>query len=242
VTDGSDEKQLRVDLAAAFRLAAQEDLHESVANHFSVATSSDGRYFLINPLWRHFARISASDLVLLDSQEPSFVRGTVDATAWAVHGQMHAHVPHARCIMHLHPPFATALSCLADPELKPIDQNSAAFYQRIAITAYAGLAFDESEGLRLARALGDKRVLMMGNHGVLVVGDTVGETFSTLYYLERACRTLILAYSTGQKLKVLSHEIAKHTAESWEDGGRFGRAHFAECKRLLDEEDSSYAR
>lgn len=138
--------------------------------------------------------------------------------------------------------YATALSCLADPEIKPIDQTSARFYRRVAIdTEYGGMADNADEALRLTRAVAGKRVLMMGNHGVLVVGDSVAEAFDTLYHLERACRTLVLAYSTGRPLSILADEIAERTALSWEDGGAFASAHFAQMKRLLDAEQSCYA-
>jgi ribulose-5-phosphate 4-epimerase/fuculose-1-phosphate aldolase len=236
-----NERQLRIDLAAACRLASRLDWQEAVANHFSVATSADGRYFLMNPLWRHFSRIRASDFLLLDAHNESAQTLPLDPTAWAIHGTMHAQLRRARCILHVHPPYATAWSCLADPQIRPIDQTSARFFQRVAIdTHYGGLADNAAEGLRLTRALGEQRVLMMGNHGVLAVGDTVAETFDALYSLERACRTLLLAHSTGQPLRVLSDDIAEKTALSWEDGGAQAAAHFAQLKAVLDAEDSSY--
>jgi ribulose-5-phosphate 4-epimerase/fuculose-1-phosphate aldolase len=103
------------------------------------------------------------------------------------------------------------------------------------------MAKNADEGLRLTRALGDKRVLIMGNHGVLVVGDSIAEAYDALYHLERACQILVLAYSTGQPLHVLSDEIAEKTAQDWQDDGAFARAHFAQMKRLLDAEEPSYA-
>ncbi len=238
-----NERQLRIDLAAAFRLAAKADWHEAVANHFSVATSADGRHFLMNPLWRHFSSIRASDLLALDSHSTDLkALPPLDTTAWAIHGTMHATVPQARCILHVHPPYATALACLADPRILPVEQTSARFFNRVAIDQnYTGLADTAAEGARLAQALGDKQILMMGNHGVLVVGATVAETFDTLYHVERACRTLMLAYASGQKLAVLSDAVAEKTARAWEDNGAFARAHFAEMKRMLDTQDPSYA-
>jgi ribulose-5-phosphate 4-epimerase/fuculose-1-phosphate aldolase len=154
---------------------------------------------------------------------------------------MHAQLPRARCILHVHPPHATAWSCLADPNIKPIDQTSARFYKRVAIdTEYGGVADNAAEGLRLTRALSDKYVLMMGNHGVLVVGDTVAETFDTLYHLERACRTLLLAHSSGQPLRVLPDDIAQKTALAWEQEGAQAAEHFEQIKAVLDAEDKSY--
>jgi ribulose-5-phosphate 4-epimerase/fuculose-1-phosphate aldolase len=234
------EHQLRIDLAAAFRIAAKYDWHEAVANHLSLAVSPDGKKFLLNPLWRHFSKIKASDLVLLDAEAAP--PAEIDTTAWMIHGTMHAHLPHARCILHVHPPYATALSCLADPRIKPIDQTTARFFNRIAVdTHFGGMANTAEEGLRLTRALGAHNAMMMGNHGVLTTGATVAEAFDALYHLERACRTLVLAYSTGQALSILSEEIAEKTAAAWEDEGAFARAHFAEMKKILDEEDASYA-
>src|ERR1700691_2547714 len=187
-----NERHLRIDLAAACRLASRLDWQEGVANHFSVATSADGHYFLMNPLWRHFSRIRASEFLLLDAQaDIAATAALLDPTAWAIHGTMHAHLRRARCILHVHPPYATAWSCLAEPQILPIDQTCARFYKRIAIDAdYGGMADNAAEGLRLTRSLADQRVLLMGNHGVLVVGDTVAEAFDLLYSLERACRTL----------------------------------------------------
>jgi ribulose-5-phosphate 4-epimerase/fuculose-1-phosphate aldolase len=234
--------QLRVDLAAACRMAARFDWQEAVANHFSVATSADGRKFLMNPRWRHFSRMRASDVLLLDAQaHMADSELPVDRTAWAIHGTMHAQLPSARCILHVHPPHATAWSCLADPQIKPVDQTSARFYRRVAIdTDYGGMADTVAEGLRLTRALGDQRVLMMGNHGVLVVSDTVAEGFDTLYHLERACRTLLLAHASGQPLRVLPHDIAEKTALAWEQEGAQAAEHFEQMKALLDGEDRSY--
>jgi ribulose-5-phosphate 4-epimerase/fuculose-1-phosphate aldolase len=235
----SSEQQLRTDLAAAFRIAAKNDWHEAVANHLSLAVSPDGKKFLINPLWRHFSTIKASELVLLDTDAAP--PANIDKTAWMIHGTMHAKVPHARCILHVHPPYATALACLADPTIKPVDQTTARFFNRLAIdTQFGGMADNEEEGLRLAHALGTHNAMMMGNHGVLTTGATVAEAFDALYHLERACRTLVLAYSTGQKLSVLSDDIAEKTACAWEDGGAFALAHFAEAKRLLEIEDPSF--
>src|SRR5712672_2048195 len=152
----TNERQLRPDLAAVFRIIAKLGIHEAVANHFSAAVSADGRKFLMNPKWRHFSRIKASDLVLLDldAEEGLSGRPDVDPTAWAIHGQMHKLLPQARVVMHLHPPFATTIASLADPNIKPIDQNTARYFNRLAIdNSYAGMADSEQEGARLTRLL-----------------------------------------------------------------------------------------
>jgi ribulose-5-phosphate 4-epimerase/fuculose-1-phosphate aldolase len=240
----TDEWQLRVDLAAAFRLSAMHDWHEAVANHLSLAVSADGKKFLMNPRWRHFSRIRASDLMLLDADDPSTMErpDAPDLTAWSIHGRMHANVPQARCIIHLHPPYATALASLANPELLPIDQNTARFYNRVAFDQdYGGMANTDAEGDRLGAMLGNKQIMMMGNHGVLVCAPTVAEAFDLTYYLERASRNLILAYSSGQQLHVMSNEVAERTAQEWEADRAQFLAHFAEMKAILDARDPSYA-
>ena len=234
---------LRVDLAAAFRLAVDMQWHESVGNHFSVAVSADGRQFLMNPRWVHFSLIRASDLLLLDSGDTQTMSrpGAPDASAWCIHGRIHARVPRARCILHVHPPYASALAALADPTLKPIDQNSARFFNRLAIDRdYSGIADQLEEGERLVRVLGPHNSMLMGNHGVLVTAATVAEAFEELYFLERAAKTLVLAYSTGQPLNVLSDEVAEKTAQCWDEYRDSAFAHFRDLKYMLDEKDSSY--
>jgi ribulose-5-phosphate 4-epimerase/fuculose-1-phosphate aldolase len=240
----SDELQLRVDLAAAFRLAVKMGWHEAVANHFSVAVSPDGKSFLMNPKWKHFSRIRASDLQLLRASDKTTMDrpDAPDITAWCIHGAIHANLPHARCVFHVHPPYATAIATLADPEIKPIDQNTARYYNRVAYDlGYEGMADSDEEGLRLVRVLGNRGTMMLGNHGVLVAGNTVAEAFDNLYYLERACQTLVLAYSTGQKLNVMSPKVAEQTAQDWDKFADSAFTHFAEMKRVLDETDPSYA-
>lgn len=242
--DESAEWQLRVDLAAAFRLAAELGWHEAVANHFSAAVSADGKTFLMNRRWRHFSRVKASELLLLDADDKETMNrpDAPDPSAWCIHGHIHAAVPHARCILHVHPPYATAIAALADPDIKPIEQNTARYYNRVAIDLdFGGIADNDEEGRRLVGVLGDKKRVMLGNHGVLVVAGTVAEAFDDLYYLERACQTLVLAYSTGRELNVLPPEMAERTARGWDDYKGAAFSHFEEMKKLLDAKDPSYA-
>jgi len=241
----TDERQLRVDLAALFRLAARCGLNESVAHHFSAAVSADGRQFLVNPKWRHFAQMRASDLLLLDADDPRRMMAMpdqLDPTAWAIHGQVRKRLRTARVVMHLRPVHATAIACRADPEIKPIDQNTARYFNRVAIDRlFGGMADADTEGARIAGALASMSRLMMGNHGVLIAAETAGEAYDDFYTMERACRTLSLAYSTGRRLNILPPEVAEKTARDWESLRGFSQAHFDEMKRLLDREDPSYA-
>lgn len=237
--------QERVDMAAAFRWTARLGMHEAVANHFSLAVNEDGTKFLINPDQMHFSRIKASDILLLDANDRDVMNrpDAPDPTAWGLHSSVHRLVPHARCVMHVHSIHATVLACLADSNLLPIDQNTATFYNRYVIDEhFAGLAFEE-EGTRCAQALSDprKKVMIMGNHGVLVLGSDVADTFNRLYYFERAAETYIRALQTGQPLRVLSHEIAERTASELDGYPGQAERHLSELKAILDDENNTYA-
>ncbi|WP_193187728.1 class II aldolase and adducin N-terminal domain-containing protein [Nisaea sediminum] len=236
----------RVDLATAFRWTARLGMHEGVANHFSLAVNEDSTRFLMNPNQMHFARIKASDLLELDANDPEVLNrpGAPDPTAWGLHGSVHRRCPHARCVMHVHSIHATVLASLKDSRLPPIDQNCATFYNRMVIDEqYGGLAFEE-EGERCAAMLTDPKVkvMVMGNHGILVIGDTVADTFNRLYYFERAAETYIRALQTGRELRVMPDEIAEKTAQELEDYPGQADQHLDELKAILDEEGSSYAR
>ncbi|WP_197917653.1 class II aldolase and adducin N-terminal domain-containing protein [Thiosulfatihalobacter marinus] len=237
--------QDRIDLAAAFRWAARLNLHEAVANHFSLSVSEDGTRFLMNPNLVHFSRIRASDLLLLDANDRACLGGAnaPDPTAWGLHGALHRHCAHARCAMHVHSIFATVLASLADSTLPPIDQNTAMFFNRTVVdNQFGGLAF-EREGERCAAMLSDPRktVMIMGNHGVMILGKTVAETFNRLYYFERAAETYIRALQTGRALRVLSDEVAEKTAREIEMYPDLSERHLEELKAILDSDGSDYA-
>ena len=235
----------RVDLAAAFRWTARLNMHEGVANHFSLAVDDAGRRFLINPKLMHFARIRASDLIEIDADDPDTMArpDAPDPTAWGLHGALHRNCPHARCVMHVHSVHATVLAALADSTLPAIDQNSAGFFGRVVVDDdYGGLAL-ESEGERCSALLSDPKVkvMVMGNHGVLVIGDGVAETFDRLYYFERACETYIKALWTGRPLRHLPDAVAEMVARQMEDYPvESARRHLDELKAILDEEGANY--
>jgi ribulose-5-phosphate 4-epimerase/fuculose-1-phosphate aldolase len=232
-------------MAAAFRWAERLNWHEGVANHFSMAVNDDGTQFLMNRNQVHFSRIKASELLLIDANDPETLSGPnpPDPTAWGLHGGIHRHCPHARCVMHVHSTFATVLASLADSRLPPIDQNCATFFNRYVIDeGYGGLAF-EDEGARCATLLTDpkQKVMIMGNHGVLVIGSSVSDTFNRLYYFERAAETYIRALQTGQPLRVLPDDVAEKTARELEEYPEQDVRHLEELKAILDDEGSTYA-
>jgi ribulose-5-phosphate 4-epimerase/fuculose-1-phosphate aldolase len=163
-----------------------------------------------------------------------------DASAWTIHGAIHRRSP-VRVLLHCHPPYSTALATLKDPSMKPIDNNTARFFGNLAVdTSFGGIADETEEGERLAQTLGDYKTLLMGNHGVTTTGNTVAEAFEDLYFFERAAKTLMLAYSSGQPINILSDETARKTAEGWRDYNGMAFAHFDYLKSQLDKTDPSY--
>jgi len=230
--------QAKQDLAAALRMAAWYGLNEGVCNHFSYALPGMDDRFLLNPHGIHWSRVKASDILLLDS-EGRTIEGKTQAelTAFTIHGRIHANNPRARCVMHTHMPYTTALVMLQDPTLLPLSQQSLRFWGEVAYdTQYNGLAEDREEGDRIARALGDKKVLFMANHGVTVVGENIAETFDALYYLEQAARLQVLACSTGRPLKLVGDNVAAKTKGEYERGGAHYLPHFEGMKALIGDD------
>ena len=144
--------------------------------------------------------------------------------------------------MHVHSTHATVLACLADSRLPPLDQNAAMFFGRHVVDShYGGMAF-EDEGARCAALMSDPGIiaLVMGNHGVLVMGETVAEAFNRLYYFERAAETYIRALQTGQPLRMLPDAVAEKVAREWAAYPEFAENHLRELKAILRDEGADF--
>src|ERR1044071_1419396 len=221
------ERAVRVDLAAAFRLAVRMDLHEGVCNHFSAML--DERRFLLNCYGLHWSEVTASNLVALDGDGRVIEgSGEIEKTAFYIHSRIHLANPRAKCVLHTHMPYATALTLLEGGRLEMVEQNALRFHDDIAYDdTYNGLVVDPGEVDRLAKVLGHKRVMFLANHGVIVVGPTVAEAFDAMYYLERACRLQVLARSTGGKLRSVRPEVVRETYRLiLADTPKYAGAHF----------------
>tara|TARA_Y100000590_G_scaffold425520_1_gene533594 strand:- start:141 stop:869 length:729 start_codon:yes stop_codon:yes gene_type:complete len=232
------------DLAVAFRWTAKLNMHEGVANHFSMCVPGSSEDFYINGSGMHFSAIKASDLVLVEQKKIAELKKKpelIDPTAINIHGAIHKKVPHAKCILHVHSKYATALSALKDPKLPPIDQNTMRFYNRIAVYKdFGGLGFEE-ESNKMAACIGNNRTMLLANHGILTTGQTVAQAFDELYYFEKACETYITALSTNRELNIVSPEVAEKTAQEWENySSDLGDFHFNAMKSILDKEDPTY--
>lgn len=236
-----DIAEARRDLAAIFRWSDRLGLSEGICNHYSYMI--DDRHFLINPFGCHWSRMQASRLLLVH-QDGNVVEGEgdVEPTALFIHGRIHRTVPQARCVLHTHMPYAAALACVDRGRLEMCSQNSLRFYQDVAYDDdYQGLALDAGEGDRISRRLGDKRVLFLSNHGVIVVGPSIAVALDDLYYLERACLVQVLAQSMHQPLKIVDETVCRQTFEQFRQEQSFADRHLEAIHEILERECPDYA-
>lgn len=241
--DAAALRQIRIDLAACFRMAARLGLQEGICNHFSVLVPGRDDLFLVNPYGLAFEEITATSLLVCDFDGNVLDgEGTPEATAFFIHAQLHRNLPRAKVAFHTHMPNATALSMIEGDPLIWAGQTALKFYGRTAVdAAYNGLALDCSEGERIAKAMGNADIVFMKNHGVMVTGPTIGEVWDDLYYLERACEVQLKAMSSGRKLLPVDPEIARKTYEQMREGDpESGRLHLEGIKRILAKSDPGY--
>lgn len=239
-------RKARVHLAAANRLASLHDLDEGIDNHFTMIVPGHTDRYLILPFGKHWSEARASDLVVFDEGGRTLEgEGKVELSAYCIHAPIHR-ITGANVVLHTHQHWTLALNMLQDNRLLPASQTAAFFIRDLAYDdVYTGLAAHLSEGERLAAAIGDKHILFMKNHGVLVTGDTVAQAYRTLYKLERVCRAQLVAMGTGQPLALLDDEIVArvdtpnphntHSRRERED------LFFEAMMRVLDRELPGYA-
>lgn len=210
--DASDIARLKAELALALRAASHHGLSEGVCNHFSVAISDTE--FLINPRGLHWSEVGPDDIVTVDENGAVLAgRHRVEPSALFIHAAVHRIAGH-KVVLHTHMPYATALTLTEAGALDPtLSQNAMRFMGRLVVDRdYNGLALDWPEGERIARAMQDKDVAFLANHGVIVAGSSVAWAYDDLYYLERACLHEVLAASTGRPLRTVPAALASTTA------------------------------
>jgi len=239
-------KEAKVHLAAAHRLAVFHDLEEGIDNHFTVNVPGRDDRYLILPFGLHWSEARASEMIVWDESGATLEgEGVVELSAQCIHAPIHR-ICGARVVLHTHQTWALALNMLQNNRLLPANQTAAFFHGHIAYDdTYAGTADTLEEGERLAKLMGDKHVMFMKNHGVLVVGDTIAQAYKRLYKLERVCRTQVLALGTGQPLEVLSESIVRQVqAEPADDRHsrvERERLYFEAMMRVLDRVNPGYA-
>jgi ribulose-5-phosphate 4-epimerase/fuculose-1-phosphate aldolase len=216
------EREVRIDLAAAYRLAAANGWDDTVYTHLSASVPGEPGVYLINPFGLGFDEVTASSLVKVD------VRGrvvdgsarAVNPSGFAIHGAVHAARPEAECVIHLHTPWGVALSMLPEG-LLATSQWAMRLHGRLGRHAYEGLALGADEQQRLVNNLGALDGLILDNHGVLTVGRTVAEAFMLMHILERAAQAQLRAMAAaGERIARVSDELATRTHAQWVGDGR----------------------
>ena len=236
----------RAQLAAAHRIATIHELEEGIDNHFTVTLPGYGDRYLVLPFGIHWSEARARDLFVFDEKGQTLQgEGRVELSARCIHAPIHR-ITGKRVVMHTHQTWAVALNMLKDNRVVPATQTAAFYCRDIAYDdTYTGTADTLEEGERLAKLMGDKHVMFMKNHGVLVVGDTVAQAYRRIYKLERVCRTQVLAMSTGKPLEVLSDAIVKQVQAPAPDDrhsrSERDRLFFEAMMRVLDRELPGYA-
>jgi ribulose-5-phosphate 4-epimerase/fuculose-1-phosphate aldolase len=242
------ERQARIDLAAAHRLAYMHGFSEGIFNHLTlVVPGSTDRYYQI-PFGMHWSEVTASSFMEVGIDDGKVKRGSgdVERSCYCIHAPIHKALPQAKAVFHTHMPYASALTRLEDPRIKEIGQTEVGLMGRIAYDdEYTGPALDPREGERLAKCIGDKTVLFMANHGITTLGDTIADAYDRLYYLERAAQVQIYAMWTGQPLKKLPAPVVEKTKRdiagaSLYDPPSPAQRHFDALKRVLDRNEPDY--
>jgi ribulose-5-phosphate 4-epimerase/fuculose-1-phosphate aldolase len=237
----AEEWQMRVDLAACYRLIAHYDMDDLFATHISARVPGPEEHFLLNPYGVLYAQITASNLVKVDL-DGNIVQDTeysINPAGFVIHSAIHAARHDAKCVIHTHTVAGMAVSVMEDG-LLPLTQKSMRFYNRIGYHDYEGVADDLDECSRLVASLGQHGALILRNHGLLTCGATVARAFFLMRNLEKSCKAQIAAMSCGAKLIKLSPNLMEHAATQFE-GGVDGRANgWPALLQMLDGIDPSY--
>ncbi len=239
----SEEWQVRVDLAACYRLIAMYGWDDLVFTHVSARVPGPEEHFLINAYGLLFEEMSASSLVkvdlngdkVLDSPHP------VNPAGFVIHSAVHEARPDVGCVLHTHTRAGVAVSAQVDG-LRPISQTSLFPYATLAYHDYEGVALNDDEKPRLVADLGDKNALILRNHGLLTTGSTIADAFLMMYVLETACQIQVMAESSGNDLiEVPAPIVAGITAQAEQvTKGLGGQLIWPGLLRKLDRKDASF--
>jgi ribulose-5-phosphate 4-epimerase/fuculose-1-phosphate aldolase len=236
-----EERKIRIDLAACYRLVAHYNMDDMFATHISARVPGAEEHFLLNPYGVLFEQITASDLVKVDL-EGNIVQDTeysINPAGFVIHSAVHTARPDAKCVLHTHTVAGMAVASIEEG-LLPLTQKSMRFYNRVGYHDYEGVADDLDERSRIVASLGKHNALILRNHGLLTCGPTVARAFFLMKNLEKSCQTQIAAMSTGGKLIKLSPNLMEHAAGQFERGYE-GRANgWPSLLHMLDRIDPSY--
>jgi ribulose-5-phosphate 4-epimerase/fuculose-1-phosphate aldolase len=238
----TEERQARIDLAAAYRLVAHYGWDDMIFTHISARVPGPEHHFLINPYGMLFSEITASSLVKVDL-DGKIVEPTpyfVNPAGFTIHSAVHAAREDAKCVLHLHTVAGVAVSC-QEGGLLPTNQTAMLLNDQIAYHEYEGVALLLDERPRLVADLGEKNVMLLRNHGTLTVGSTVGEAFLAMYFLERACAMQVALLAGGVPLHYPSAEVQDVVKRQSANGvPAVAKLAWDAQLRMLDAKDPSY--
>lgn len=239
-----DEWAVRVELAAAYRLAAQFRWTDHIYTHFSARVPGPHEHFLINAYGLTFDEITASNLVKVDIGGRILRDDTglgINPAGYVIHSAIHGARHDVGCVLHTHTAAGIGVSAQRDGLLM-ISQHAMRFFGRVAYHDYEGIAIDLDERSRLVADLGDKDIFILRNHGLLTCAPTIAQAFQELHMLERACVAQLAAQSGGAPLVIAPDAVARKVADVVVNnaGGPVTRKHWAALLRQLDRSDPSY--
>ena len=238
---GKAEREARLQLAACYRIFDHLGWVEMIFNHITLRVPGPELHFLINPFGLHYREITASSLLLIDIHGNP-VRKTkwpVNKAGFVIHSAIHGSIPQAHCVMHTHTTTGMAIACQKDG-LSPTNFYAAQLYGGVAYHDFEGITVEEAEKTRLVTSIGDKRAVILRNHGLLAWGPSVPEAFMTLWTMQRACDVQI-ASSGAEALNPIRPEVFAQTVrESGPGEKRTCEDVFAAMQRIVDAKDPSY--
>ena len=235
------ERAARVQLAACYRIFNHLGWVEMIFNHITLRVPGPERLFLINPFGLHYSEITASNLLLIDI-EGNPVRESkwpVNRAGFVIHSAIHGNVESAHCVMHTHTTTGMAVACQKDG-LSPTNFYAAQLHGGVAYHDFEGITVEDGEKTRLLASIGQKKAVILRNHGLLAWGPTVPEAFMTLWTLQRACDVQIAASSAGTLNPIGNEVFAQTVRESGPGEKRTCDDVFAAMQRLVDAKDPSY--
>jgi ribulose-5-phosphate 4-epimerase/fuculose-1-phosphate aldolase len=242
-TVSAAEWRQRIDLAACYRLVAMFGWDDLIFTHISARVPGPEHHFLINPYGMMFSEITASSLIKVDLHGHKVLDSPndINPAGFTIHSAVHAAREDANCVLHLHSVNGVAVSA-QDEGVLPLSQHSILVLSSLAYHDYEGLALNDDEKPRLVRDLGNKRFLMLRNHGLLTVGSSVAEAFVAMYFFEAACMIQVRALAGGQRLRRIDDSIVGGVQPQWEQltRGAGGDLAWPALLRKLDRTDSSF--
>lgn len=240
----AEEWDARVNLAACYRLVALWGMDDMIANHISVRVPGEPEHFLINAYGMMYEEITASSLIKVNLSgdivwKPPFDYG-INRAGFVIHSAIHRALHSVDCVIHTHTPAGMAVSAL-ECGLLPMTQTAMRF-AKVGYHDYKGVIVDLDEQESLIADLGDADLLVLRNHGLLVVGPTIPQAFSNIYRAELACRAQVMAMNTGEKLILPPPDVIAHTNHLYRPEVRrpFGLLEWPALLRKLDRTDPSY--